>query len=247
MNTITHDWLVEASRWLWDYFLLATVLLAVVLVVGKLLRQPARRMAVHWSTAAGLLLLALLCAVPGWSIVNLLSAPSEPLPVSTSDLQPLAGPVLQTAIVPPTSLLAKPSTVTPTTTVVATAPTKTAAVDYGLLISYVVVAGSTLLAFWLALGHWQMRRLRSQAKAAPPELTALLPQLTPSGQRTPTLGIVEKLPVAAAVGLRRPMVLLPQSFLELADPEKLQSEIIQTVLAHELAHIRHRDLWLLAL
>ena len=247
MNTITHDWLLEASRWLWDYFLLATVLLAVVLVLGKLLRQPARRMAVHWSTATGLLLLALLCAMPGWSVVNLLSSPSEPSPVSTSDLQALAGPALQTAILPPTSLLAKPSTATPTNTAVATAPTETVAVDYGLLISCVVAAGSILFAFWLAIGHWQMRRLRSQAKPAPPELSALLPQLTPAGQRTPTLGIVEKLPVAAAVGLRRPMVLLPQSFLELADPEKLQSEKIQTVLAHELAHIRHRDLWLLAL
>jgi len=30
-----NGFLVEASRWLWDFFLLATVLLAVVLVVGK--------------------------------------------------------------------------------------------------------------------------------------------------------------------------------------------------------------------
>ena len=36
------------------------------------------------------------------------------------------------------------------------------------------------------------------------------------------------------------MILFRQSFLELANPEKLQ-----TVLAHELAHIRHGDLYML--
>ena len=244
MNTITHDWLVEASRWLFDYFLLATVLLAVVLVLGKFLAQPARRMAVHWSTAAGLLLLALLCAVPGWSVVNLLSAPSpvfhEAALDAALDKAPKQLPPYPTVLPPVSDAVA---IAMQTHTVLA--PTKvveTVAIDYGLLISCVVAAGSTLFAVWLALGHWQMRRLRSQAKTAPAELEALLPQLIAAGQRTPTLGIVAKLPVAAAVGLRRPMVLLPQSFLELADPEKLQS-----VLAHELAHIRHRDLWLLAL
>ena len=244
MNTITHDWLVEASRWLFDYFLLATVLLAVVLVLGKFLAQPARRMAVHWSTAAGLLLLALLCAVPGWSVVNLLSAPSpvfhEAALDAALDKAPKQLPPYPTVLPPVSDAVA---IAMQTHTVLA--PTKvveTVAIDYGLLISCVVAAGSTLFAVWLALGHWQMRRLRSQAKTAPAELEALLPQLIATGQRTPTLGIVAKLPVAAAVGLRRPMVLLPQSFLELANPEKLQS-----VLAHELAHIRHRDLWLLAL
>ena len=241
MNTVTTDWFLEASRWLFDYFLLATALLAVVLVVGKLLAQPARRMAVHWSTAAGLVLLALLCAVPGWSVVSLLSAPTEPPPVFRD--APLNAPLYDDGrqlFQQPHFSDFGPTAAEQSPTVAAT--TKIVAVDYGLLISYVVVAGSTLLAFWLALGHWQMRRLRSQAKTAPAELEALLPQLIAAGQRTPTLGIVAKLPVAAAVGLRRPMVLLPQSFLELADPEKLQS-----VLAHELAHIRHRDLWLLAL
>ena len=245
MNTVTADWFLEASRWLWDYFLLATVLLAVVLVLGKFLAQPARRMAVHWSTAAGLLLLALLCAVPGWSVVNLLSAASEPPPVFRDapfevplddDLKQL---LQDPNILPPSSYF-EPTAATQSPAL--SAPTKTITIDYGLLISCAVAAGSILFSLWLTLGHWQMRRLRSQAKPAPPELEALLPQFIPAGQRTPTLGIVEKLPVAAAVGLRRPMVLLPKNFLELADPEKLQS-----VLAHELAHIRHRDLWLLAL
>ena len=66
--------MVAASRWLWDYQLLATLLLIAVLVVGKLIAQPARRMAVDWSAAMGLLILAVLCAMPGWSIVHLLAS-----------------------------------------------------------------------------------------------------------------------------------------------------------------------------
>ncbi len=245
MNTITNDWFLEASRWLWDYFLLATVLLAVVLVLGKFLAQPARRMAVHWSTAAGLVLLALLCAVPGWSIVNLFSEPPLPPTVWVEDLVPKTFPKYQPQVIVteiPTIAHDAPTSPPVETATPVYAAYRTYTIDWAALSLFLVAAGSILFSLWLALGHWQMRRIRSQAKPAPPELTALLPQLTPTGQRTPTLGIVAQLPVAAAVGLRRPMVLLPQNFLKLADPEKLQS-----VLAHELAHIRHRDLWLLAL
>ncbi|NOY29640.1 MAG: M56 family metallopeptidase [Planctomycetes bacterium] len=235
--------LLGSSRWLWDYFLLATVLLAVVLIGGRLLTQPARRMAVHWSTASGLLLLALLCAMPGWSVVNLLSAPDRPSPTWVSELKSLADPALQTATLEPTPLQAPPSAAaqmfTDTTTV--KVPVKNVAIDYGILISYAVAVGSILFSLWLLLGTWQVYRLRSQAKPAPPELKELLAKLA-THKKVPELGVVAKLPVAAAIGLRRPMVLLPARFLELASPEKLK-----TVLSHELAHIRHRDLWLLAL
>jgi len=122
-----------------------------------------------------------------------------------------------------------------------TTATRIVAIDYGVLSLVAVATGSLVVAAWLALGMWQVRRIRAQAKPAPPELVALLGRQT-AGDRTPELGVVEKLPVAAAVGLRRPMILLPQDFLDRTATEKLH-----TVLAHELAHIRNRDLWLLAL
>jgi hypothetical protein len=74
-------------QWLPDYYVLATVLLACVLVIGKLVCQPARRIAVSWSVAIGLLGLGLLCAVPGWSWVHMTSSPPAPY-AGTTQFQP---------------------------------------------------------------------------------------------------------------------------------------------------------------
>ncbi len=106
----------------------------------------------------------------------------------------------------------------------------------------VILGGGGVLAAWLVLGLWQAHRLRSGAAPAPGELIAIAEELSPAGCGVPPLGVVDQLQVAVAVGLFRPLVLLPQAMVESASAEELQ-----TVLAHELAHLRHRDLWLLAL
>ncbi|MEX2171013.1 MAG: M56 family metallopeptidase [Pirellulales bacterium] len=64
--------------------------------------------------------------------------------------------------------------------------------------------------------------------------------LTP--QATPLLVVSPALPTAVALGIFRPTILLPQQLIDAADPIALR-----TILAHELAHIRHGDLLLLAL
>ena len=61
------------ARWLADYFLLSTLLLATVLVLFKSIAQPARRMAVARPALVGLFLIAGLCAMPGWSLVHLMT------------------------------------------------------------------------------------------------------------------------------------------------------------------------------
>src|SRR4051794_21248009 len=60
--------------WLADYYLLATVLLALSLTGIALLKQPAQRLMIVKSTLVALGLLAILCALPGWSVVHLLAA-----------------------------------------------------------------------------------------------------------------------------------------------------------------------------
>ncbi len=57
----------------------------------------------------------------------------------------------------------------------------------------------------------------------------------------PQLLVSERLPSAVALGLWRPTVVLPCEFCERVTDEELRS-----VLAHELAHVLHGDLWLLA-
>lgn len=244
-----NDLMLNASRWLWDYFLLASVLLLVVTIVAKLVGQPARRMAIHWSTAASLVLLALLCCVPGWSVVHMLSAPPES-PIPPPEFEPVLGPAIQHAPVPtqlpPNSLPLALEIPIDSAHTPASAPAVVTAIDYGMLSCYVLIAGSLLCLLWLFVGYWQLRRIRQQAIPAPAELVALLNQLA-AGQQTPQLGIATKLPVAAAVGLRSPMILLPLILLPRNSAGPTSPQELRSVLAHELAHIRHRDLWLLAI
>lgn len=254
--------LLEASRWLWDYYLLASALLAIVLFVTKFTAQPARRMAIHWSAAAGLALLALLCALPGWSFIHMLSSPAEVKPAWTEYLEPTLNPAVQVAELPPsfqpelsstnTTAIELNAEVHSDTQVVAAQ--QIIVVDYAVVSFCLFAAGSIVAVLWLALGAYQLRSLRSKIKSASAELLELLHQISADDAPTPELGVVAKLPVAVAIGLLRPMILLPQRFLALPSPSpSLQWRGIddvaelRTVLAHELAHIRHYDLWLLAL
>ena len=53
----------------------------------------------------------------------------------------------------------------------------------------------------------------------------------------PTVRVVERISQAMAVGVVRPMVLLPASWVSMLD-----SEVLEAVIAHELAHLRRWDL-----
>jgi beta-lactamase regulating signal transducer with metallopeptidase domain len=75
------------AYWLIDYYVAAMVVLTVVGVIQRAIRQPARRMAVHWGTLVGLALLVFLCVLPGWPRVRVMGivratpdAVAEPAP-----------------------------------------------------------------------------------------------------------------------------------------------------------------------
>ena len=250
-----NDFIVDASIWLWDYYILATLLLAAILLGGRFLAQPARRMALHWATAAALVLLALLCAIPGWSVFSV--APPIPHdPWMDKEMESFAGPAYQWlkeplqpqdlgSIQTPSSFPTNSIKITPAVpgpASIVTPADSMEIIDYGVISLYVVVAGSGIVLIWLLIGVWQVRRLCHHAKPAPQDLSKLFAKFTKPGGRVPQLGVSERLLVAAAVGLRRPMVLIPKSFLERSGLEKLH-----TVLAHEMAHVHNRDLWMLAL
>lgn len=238
--------LLEMSRWLWDYYLHGTILLAIVLLATWLIRQPARRMAIHWSVSLALVVVALLCAVPGWSLIHLFSAPPEPAPVWEPVAEPMLGPAIQqvpmelipqAVEMPPAPPADEPELVQPEV-----APAESLlVVDPAVLSLHVLLAGSAALLLWLTVGRWKLRQLRREAEPAPAALQQALSALVSSGN-APQLTVSEKLHVAVAVGLRHPQIILPKQLVQAS-----ASTSLQTVLAHELAHIRHRDLWLLAL
>src|SRR4051794_3459067 len=79
MSSLTESY----ARWLADYYLLATIMLALSLLGIALQKQPVRRLAVTKSTLVSLILLAVLGAIPGWSVVHRLTK-EQPQPVAES-------------------------------------------------------------------------------------------------------------------------------------------------------------------
>jgi beta-lactamase regulating signal transducer with metallopeptidase domain len=104
-----------------------------------------------------------------------------------------------------------------------------------------LLLGSAFVVCWLAIGAWQVRRLCASASPAPDEINCILRELSQGKLPSSQLGISKNLPIAVAVGLAQPWILLPQTLTH-ANREQARS-----VLAHELAHVANRDLWLLAM
>lgn len=97
-----------------------------------------------------------------------------------------------------------------------------------------IFGGRLLLGFagvhWLALG-------RRPPGAALAEQAALLTQRI-GLRRVPRVAICTRAGEALALGFLRPLILLPAAWLT-----ELPPEVLRAVLAHELAHIRRRDVW----
>lgn len=100
--------------------------------------------------------------------------------------------------------------------------------------------GSILIAAGLMLRNRQVRQLVRAADRAPAEFTEALHQAAKSlGLRQPPELRLSKAHHSPAVcGCMRPVILLPKALAEELAPDKLQ-----TVLLHELTHLRRRDLW----
>jgi beta-lactamase regulating signal transducer with metallopeptidase domain len=229
----------DASRWLWDFYSWATVLLAVAVVANFSIAQPARRMVIAWSTAWALLALALLTAVPNWSQYSLVAS-QTPKQVEAPEPQiaPNSPPDFEQQSQQPQQQIAFPP---PNMAAVEAAPPNVVTIDWSGLSMTTLVMGSSLVMCWLALGAWQVRRLCASASPAPTEINRLLAELSQGKLPASQLGISQNLPVAVAVGLSKPWILLPQTLTH-ADRGQACS-----VLAHELAHVANRDLWLLAI
>ena len=279
------------SLWLADYQLLAAALLLGVMLAIAALRQPAQRLAVAKSTLAALAALAILCALPGWSLVHLLSddAPIvEPAP-SRTEPTPAFSSTLSTIEPAPDLFHAQPPE-SPAGAVLHTnsrdevEPASPISWSTYLITAY--AAGSGAVTLWLITGALLAHRVRRQATPAPPELQALLQQLCGNEKRAPQLLISPHITAPVALGLRRPTILLPATFGEVpydvaapspwrggmgrgANPiegkpfdstdtppptpphqgegrKQDNSVALLTILAHELAHLQHRDLHTLA-
>ena len=102
-------------------------------------------------------------------------------------------------------------------------------------------AGSAAVVAWLVIGGIAARRLRQASQPAPKELTDAL-RFIVGGERIPALLASTSVGTPVALGLRRPAIILPSSLAASSQtPRELES-----ILAHEWAHIVHGDLYTLA-
>ncbi|MBA4107430.1 MAG: hypothetical protein C0485_16960 [Pirellula sp.] len=274
------------ALWLADYQLLAAALLLGVMLALASLRQPAQRLAVAKSTLAALAALALLCALPGWSLVHLLSEPQTsitsvaPTPFDTSSLaqsDSLLTPYESPATLAPSS----PSIERSVSAQPVAVPAKP--IDWSVILVAAYATGSAAVTLWLITGAILARRVRQQATPAPRELQELLQQLCGPEKTPPQLLLSDRIAAPVALSLHRPTILLPSTFDQASRSDVVApspwrgglgrganpiegkpfdspntpprqgegrkrdiSVALLPILAHEWAHLQHRDLHTLA-
>ncbi len=237
------------TLWLADYYLLSTVLLTVVLLGIGFLKQPSQRLAVTKSSLVALLLLALLVAIPGWSVVHLLtaerSAPTVETPVREQFQQPAVVQTQTPLVEIRSNVVASNPVPAPPPEVITPARPETTKLSWPALFAISHLVGTACIVSWLILGWVASARLRRGARPAPPKVFAILEEVaTPDRDRLQQLQLQthDRIDVAVALGIWRPIILLPEQWTNNQSPENLR-----TVLAHESTHILNRDVQWVAL
>lgn len=102
-------------------------------------------------------------------------------------------------------------------------------------------AGVALLSLRLLIGWLGILRLRRQIDDGPGRLVDRMNHLADQlHMSVPLLRVGHRVTEAIAVGFVKPMILLPMAWVTEMPPDMLDA-----VLAHELAHIRRHDLWII--
>ena len=245
------------AGWLADFYLLATLLLLLAFVGWRSIRQPVHRLTVAWAVMIELALLAAICASPAWPRLALTAAAPErstgdssPPPIARSSEAPPAPQSPRTQI--PSGTLTQrretggqreaPAPASPEPPVSFKPHVAWTLPSLPLLMAGAFLTGLTLAGLWLAWGAAGAAMLCGRATVAPASLQQELSAIAGPHATRPRLLLSPRIGNAVALGVLRPTILLPAT---LAQEGPLQA--VRAVLAHEWAHIRNRDLWLLAL
>jgi hypothetical protein len=252
MNETFDALATRLAGWLADYYLAAGLLMAVVGMAWRWIRQPAHRVAVGWTTVLELLVLAAACLLPIWPKIPLRTdAPQSPSAQSPLRAIETESPPMATFPRESRRNLPADATATPPPAPEESQPLPAAAPaavptpwTWTACVAACFLAGASLTLVRLGWGAlaaaWIVRRATPAGVAAHAELKRIV---GPSRPR-PRLLTSSQIGNAVALGILRPTIVLP---VRLADAADGSPAMLRAVLQHEMAHLRHRDLWLLAL
>ena len=260
------EWTQQIAHWWVDYLAAATVLLAVVLIAGSVIRQPAQRMAMAWSATIALLVLAVCCAMPVWPRLALFADSHgaenrESVTRPGIEQEPHSGamtvPEWMAATPEPKvgsldAALRRPKSSKATEKSEGSNEGKVGSVDWIRLFSLSLLAGSLVVAAWLIFGQVRAWRLCRRATAASELARLELRSVVGSEAKLPRLLVSNLTSTAGAMGVWRPTILLPAEAVVAptslpAEPRSAARVSLRALLSHEWAHIERGDLWLLAL
>lgn len=149
----------------------------------------------------------------------------ETLDRARQGLSALASTLTPAPATPPATH-ARPSTSAP----------RSSALQPGLIIAWLYLAGVTLGVLRLGLGAWRLRRVVRDTRPAPAEIADLLVEGAWPGHDAVRLRVTDREHGPFCVGVRRPIIVLPASLIA---PER--RDALLPVLCHELAHAARRD------
>jgi hypothetical protein len=242
-------WLLTGEFWLIDFACLSTALLAAAVVIRWLLRDAGGRVALAWGTWIAIAAGGVLIAAPLWPRYGLWRLlPQRPMAAvviaPASEVQSL-GPLV---VIEPLEAAPSPADAELPIESIGTSlvPAK-AHEDLGAEFWWRMVVGGWLASaaaaiFWILAGFGQAWMLVRRSKRAPQWIADELGQIAGPGCVPAEVRVSPELSSAVALGAIKPRVLLPE-----ASAVESNAKAIRAALAHELAHIRHGDLWLLAL
>lgn len=236
-----NELLSTLSVWLIDVVVLGTALLGGACLTLAFLRRPEPRMAIARGTLLGLAMLCVLTALPTWPRRTLAEFISSTVAEEEGD-ESLATWVQGEAAFPAPLLVDSPQATIEQLPFISPKSPSSPIATVGSIVPLIWMGAAAAALAYIFLGAFRAYCLLRSAAKAPAWSQRELESLVVAKNHLPRLKTSERIATAAALVAWRPHILLATKIVC-----EENRTAVRAALAHEWAHIRHGDLWLLAL